>query len=239
MTKALPVLITGLVLLPCVAGADTPTRSEGSSTTPANIEVVCKRLACRTGGFEVAVAVDADHVTTVAVTHSPYVTPDGAVLIFPGETIAVQFAPGEGILPSPKFLSAYAPEFPAQHKDEGGFVDAADSLPSLPSGKLPSNVLSQMPPGTLVVSYGQYKGGPGMLLNLEQNFSGTMKLDAFVSEISSGEYKWHYATTCPLMPSLMDLESWHQPLGPILLQRFRLTHGGSPTAGTTITMTCD
>ena len=201
---------------------------------PPDVEKVCAARACRAGGYDAAVFVDADHFTAIRVTRSPYILDDGSVLVFPGETIAVQFAPDGDKLGSPVSAQRYAPHLPA-------LIVKADAQPqdnpddaALPVVKetMPAAEVAKLPPNSLLISYGQFKkiGGKGMALFVEQNLPQTVKLDAIVAEITPSGYKQHYTSTCPIMPKMMGNEMWPNALGPLLLRNFRFQATGNSFA---------
>jgi len=207
---------------------DHSTTSGGSA--PPDIEKVCSQTACRTGGYEAVVGVDPQRYTTIPVTRSPYILDDGSVLIFPGETIAVQLAVDGGKLGRPMAAERYAPEFPALIVKSDGAPEANPENASLAAlqGKMPADEVANLPPNTLVVSYGQFKekGESGMTLTLLHNFSQTIKLDAIIAEIRPNAYEQHYTSTCPVRPKMSDFENWPNALGPLVLKNFRFQADG-------------
>jgi hypothetical protein len=196
-----------------------------------DIEKVCAARACRTGGYQAAVFVDADHFTLIPVSRSPYILDSGAVLVFPGETIAVQFAPDGDKLGQPISAQRYAAHLPALIVKADGQPIANPEDATLPAvtGNRPADEVAKLPPNTLLISYGQFKqtGEKGMALIVEQNLPQTIKLDAIVAELSPGGYKQHYTSTCPIMPKMFGNENWPNALGPIVLKNFRFQAGGN------------
>jgi len=195
-------------------------------------EDVCARTACRAGGFDVAVGVDATHYTDVPVNRSPFVTPDGEILIFPGETVAVQFTITADALSAPRFLKQYqTPKDLALKVDTGSkLIDDPlnASLPPLPrkDGEID---MAAFPPDTLLISYGQSSGRLGMMMDLRSNLTRTLKLDAEMSLIKKDAYEWHYTSTCPLRPGAGSYENWPSERGPMLLSHFRFLAEGAKT----------
>ncbi|HXC57147.1 MAG TPA: hypothetical protein VNU97_17735 [Rhizomicrobium sp.] len=194
---------------------------------PAHPTDPCLTAPCRAGGYSVRVRGEGAHYTLVGVRRSPYVLPDGAILIFPGETLVFAFAPDGDMLGAPRFVAEYAPQFPAE-RDTAGDPTATPPLADLPklAGGLPRDMLAKFPPGTVIVSYGQSAGQSGMNLTLMSNLAKTMKLDAVIALIASGGYDERHASTCPVLPNLIDDENWAQPLGPMLLTNFRFQPAG-------------
>jgi hypothetical protein len=186
-------------------------------------DAICAAAACRKGGFDVALRTDSTHFTPIPVTHSPYVLPDGAILIFPGETVAIQFAVEDGKVGRGTFVRAFAPRYPMQITRDGQTAANPDdaALPVLKEGG-PKDELAGLPPNTVVVSYGQRSGGIDMTLMMEQNMPAALKFDLTVTLPESGDYRQHAATSCPVGSNMMDDEGWGQPLGPILIANPRL-----------------
>jgi hypothetical protein len=180
----------------------------------ADPSAACATQACRKGGFSVALRVDDKTFTTIPVSHSPYVMPSGAILIFPGETIAVQFTLNGDKLTAPKFLKAYAPRLPAQVSKNGKLSDPD-------TAGLSKDDAGALPPNTVLLSYGQFKGQPGMVLEFEHNMPRNVKVDAIMAAIKTGGYDQKPASTCPVKPKLIGFETWQQPLGPMLLGNAR------------------
>jgi len=206
-----------------------------ASEAPPDIATVCANTACRTGGYDAVVGVDAEHYTTIPVTHSPYLLDDGSVLIFPGETIAVQFAVDGDKIGKPLSAKRYAPHLPLQVVISGGAPTSNPENDGLPivTAKMPADEVALLGPNTLLLSYGQLKerGSTGMALIIEHNLAHTMKLDAIVAELAVGKYKQHYTSTCPIMPKMWGYESWPNALGPLVLGNFRFL----PDGGTSLT----
>ena len=137
-----------------------------------------------------------------AVPVSPYLTGDGHIVVFPGERLVFLFR-----------FTAETPGTPEFVRDEA--VDTADDS------------LKDAPPGTLVVSYGQFAGKDTVTLTLQHNFPATLKLKAFMSVPGPDGFKLVYTSTCPIMPKLVDMENWAQPLGLIILEDFTFRDAAS------------
>jgi hypothetical protein len=199
-----------------------------------DLDAVCAKTACRAGGYFALVSVDASHFVGVQVGRSPYLLENGSLLVFPGETLAVTFAL-DGDTLKPTAVKRYAPHLPLPiaraENDKPQSNPDDDALPTV-SGKLPADEVANLPPNTLLVSYGQYKpqGESSMILTLDHNLSHTLKFDTIIAEMPSGGsgYSQHYTSTCPVQAKVWDNESWPIPLGPIILTRFRL-QPDSPT----------
>ncbi|HVZ29308.1 MAG TPA: hypothetical protein VG839_02870 [Asticcacaulis sp.] len=182
----------------------------------------CASQACRKGGYNVALRVDAKKYATVPVSHSPYILPNGSIMIFPGETIAVQFTLDGDKLTAPKFYKAYAPRLPAQ-VTSGGKMSDPDTA------GLGKDDAGSLPPNTVLLSYGQFKGQAGMVLEVEHNMPRTVKLDALMAVIQQGAYVQKPAATCPVKAKLLAFETWQQPLGPMVLANTRFAADGDTT----------
>ena len=212
-------VLLALIVWPNVAAAaDDP--DDGS-----DIEAICNERACRTGGYDAAVFVDAHHYMSIPVSRSPYILDDGSILLFPGETIAVQFSMSGDALGEPVAAEPYAAHHPLLIVMSGGNPGPNPDDTALPvaKGKLPADDVADLPPNSLLISYGQSEqtGASGMALTLESNLLQTIKLDAVVAEVASDTYKQHYASTCPVVPKIADFESFPKALGPLVLKNFR------------------
>jgi len=208
------VVAASLLALPAAA-ADVP-----------DIDAICAKTACRTGGYFAVVSVDAAHFIGVNVSRSPYLLEDGAILLFPGETLAVTFAVDGDTLGKPISAVRYAPHLPlliARTQGDKPAANPDDATLPVVLGKMPADEVASLPPNTLLISYGQFKpeGPAGMVLTLEHNLPHTLKLDAVITEISTAGYKQHASSTCPVLPKIWDNESWPYPLGPIILAKVR------------------
>jgi hypothetical protein len=183
----------------------------------------CGTQACRKGGFKIAVRSDDKAFTAIPVVRSPYVLPNGSITIYPGETIAVQFTLTGDKLSAPKFVKAFAPRLPAQVSANGKLSDNPDNA------ALTKDDAATLPPNTILLSYGQFKGQGGMVLELEHNMPKTVKVDAIMAVIQAGSYVQKPASTCPIRPKLVGFETWPQALGPMMLANTRFAADGDTT----------
>ena len=221
------------ILMGLMIACDSHAQTEASKTTPNNDDI-CAKVACRKGGFEVALFVEATHFTTVPVNQSPYVTPEGDILIFPGETIAYQFSIKDGVLSTPIFYKQFASDKHNAMPIVGGTKLIKNPIDTeLPSVPMKDNDVdsSQLPPNTLLIAYGQFnkvndqsRKDTGMLMTFHSNLP-MMKLDAKISIVKKGAYVWYYTSTCPIKNAL--LESWPENHGPVFLSKFRLLPEGA------------
>ncbi len=226
--------IKTILVAALVSQAPAPPKTPDQPPNAVDVDKVCAERACRVGGYEAVLGTDKDHYTTIPVTRSPYLPDDSSVLIFPGETIAVQFAVDGDKLGSPVSVKRYAPHFPAFISRSGGVPEVNSEDATFPQVKadLPTIEVAALPPNTLLLSYGQFKpkGETGMVLTLEHNLPHTVKLDVIIAEITPGAYKQHYTSSCPIMPKVWGNENWPNALGPIVLTKFRFL----PDGGTTV-----
>lgn len=205
-----------VMLLLAAAPSATGAESDGAAE-------VCASTLCRTGDFKLAVFFDKDHYTGISVTHSPYVLPDGSILIFPGETLAFEVPFDGEKIGTPKFLGEYQPQYPMMRDPEG---------PPAPPSNLPK--LEQLPPNTLVLSYGQMGGraqsDPLMMLTLSHNLPKALKVDAIMTVIRprATVYEQAPTSTCPVIAKGAGFESWPDPLGPMVLRNIRVLPDGAP-----------
>ena len=191
----------------------------------ADIDKVCAERACRAGGFEAVVGVDAERFITIPVSHSPYLLEDGSILLFPGETVAVQFAIDGGDIAKPVAATRYAPHLPALIVKEGGAPQANPDDAGLPpvTAPLPADEVALLPPNTVLLSYGQLKpkGESGMALVVEHNLARTLKYSAMIFVVQTGGgYRQSQTSSCPVMPKMWGHETWPDRLGAIVLGNF-------------------
>ncbi|ESQ74456.1 hypothetical protein [Asticcacaulis sp. AC402] len=209
-------ILSGLAFAAVVGAARAETPPQKS------IDDLCAERACRTGGYEVAVRINDKHYTTVPIGRSPYVTEDGDILIYPGETLAFQFAVDGDKLRAPTFVKAFSAQFPASIATEDSLSDnpADATLPKIPEG-LSGERMAILPENTLLVSYGQYGDDSGMIMELDQNLTQKLKLDATMFLIEKNAYDQQYTSTCPIYPGHSVMEFWPHEIGPIVLSNFR------------------
>jgi hypothetical protein len=192
------------------------------------IDSICATTACRTGGFEILINVDAKNYnyTPVPVNRSPYVIPeDHSILLFPGETLVFQFPVENGKIGQPVFVKALAPEFPAQVDSEGKLVpNPSDAnLPPIPQ-KGGSADASALPPNSLLLSYGEAeRGQTGMMLHIVSSLPQDVKFEDTMLLLQPGKpgYKNAHTSTCPVVAGLAGFETWSDPIGPMILSDFR------------------
>ncbi len=186
------------------------------------VDTICAKTSCRAGGYDVVVRVDKTHFMDVPVGRSPIITPEGDILIYPDETLAVQFTVSGDTLSAPRLVAQYATRGTFAMQIDTGSTQTDNplntSLPALPQ-KDGATDMSALPPNTMVITYGQFKGQTGMAMNMESNLPATLKLDATLSRIGKNGYEWHYTSTCPLRKA--SYETWPGPMGPIRLSHFR------------------
>lgn len=201
----------------------------GAADAPPDLQKVCAEATCRDGGYDLALGLGAGRATSISVPHSPIVL-DGTLLIFPGETIAIQFdVDGDRLIPR-KIVQRYSARYPVPrvNADHSTFANPDDAaLPHLKGGQAKDE---DLPPNTLVVSYGQLQpmADPGMVLTLQQNTGRMMKVDALIAEMAGTTYNQHPSSTCPIPPNISGFETWGNALGPLALTNFRLLPEGSP-----------
>lgn len=225
--------ISGLVcalacsLLPPMAAAE---------TDRPDMEALCATIACREGGFEAMIAIDAVKHTYIGVpvNRSPYVTPEGSILIFPGEALLFQFDGDSETPGTPKFVRAYAARYPAQIDIDGRLDDNPEnaSLPPVPE-KGGTIDYAALPPNSLYLDYGQAVDGKKtmMMLVVDGSFTKMLKFDAtmYVPQPGEGGYDEAYTSTCPVHPQSGVFEFWPHPIGPIFLDNFRFVSADETT----------
>jgi len=192
-----------------------------------DLNAICAARACRTHFYDAVVRFDEKHYKTVPVTQTPYVLDDDSILIFPGETLAITFSIEDGKLAKPLFYKQYSAQLPAQIQiDEKPAANPDNvSLPTI-KGELNAEITANMPPNTLIFSYGQLNGQKDMILMVNGNAPKSVKLDAYIFLLSEKGYKETYTSTCPLRTGIGLFEHWPYPLGPIILSHVRFMQAG-------------
>ena len=227
-------ILYGFVLaisLTCAAAWPAYAREETAAASTPDLAAICAQKACRKGGFNEAVFFDETHLKDIPVNASPYVTDEGEVLIFPGETFAVSYTVKDGILSSPTYYRSYVPEFSAGVDSESSdgtsahLTDNPDnaSFPQLPSTGGDVDV-SALPANTVVISYGQRDHSGAMQMTIRSNIQGVLKFDARMMIVFADKpgYQDAPTSTCPIAQNHTDFEEWPKPLGPTFLSNARL-----------------
>ncbi|HUJ03805.1 MAG TPA: hypothetical protein VLW75_09230, partial [Rhizomicrobium sp.] len=139
-----------------------------------------------------------------------------AVMIDPGETVAIQFKRSGNMLIDPKFIGRFQPDYPARVVHGGKlFANPADA-------KLPKLNMADLPPDTLVISYGQINAHtPGMILKSEHNFTRPIKFLAVRTLLHMGYFDPYETPTCAVLPGKSRTEIWPDLMGPIMLANIR------------------
>ncbi len=201
-------LLAGLCFL--LAGFDTtekPAVIEVSADLPGVSDADCGQTMCRPGGNRVQLQLDGQRTIGFTVPKSPYVTKDGAIIIYPGETLEFDFPQAGDTLGTPRFLRDM----------KNGIKANAPATAGLPAA--------------LTVEFKQDMSGvnPFMIMNLRHTMAKTLKLDATVSGFTHEGLKQAHSSTCALMPKLTDIETWPGVLGPVVLTNGRVVDGGLVT----------
>jgi hypothetical protein len=217
-------MLKGAVVLAALMG--TAAAAWAGGPDPAAVAAICAKTACRAGGYSIAVSVDKEHYTSIAVSRSPYVDPkDGAIVIFPGETLVFGLPVADGKIGTPVFVAEYAAEMPME-ADPRSPPPPAHELPRL-KGDLGADMLVPFPDGTFIVSYGQRGREPSTYMVMMHNLPKTVKLDALMGIIRPGKYEMHETSTCPVMPKMFGMENWPHPIGPMFLKNIHFLPDGA------------
>jgi hypothetical protein len=188
----------------------------------------CATTACRPGGFDLAIRLEDDHYKAVTVTPTPYVMGNGTILIVPGETIAVQFTLVNGQIAGPAtFLGRFAPHLPVPIANgQAPVPNPQDAgLPVL-AGNSAAELLGQLPPNSLLLSYGQDPVLATMYLDMYSNLPRRLKLDAVMSIFGHDSFVTGPTALCPISPMALDHEIWPDPVGPLALTNPHLLADG-------------
>jgi hypothetical protein len=225
-------LIGAAILIACAIApirgiSDTPP----SGTTETVADDPCGTTPCR----------DAKSIVLFAGTRSelhfnvprePYTTSDGHIVIVPGERLVFRFT-AQGDTPgTPRFVRAETltpaspldlsdPTFDKLDKTDPNTFAFAAQLGDYKVTGTAKDHLKNEPPGTLILTYREIPGATGMMLTIEHNLSHAMKLAAFMMVPTAEGFKLQYTTTCSINVGIEGLETWRQPLGGLILEKFQ------------------
>lgn len=192
----------------------------------------CQSAACRIGG-RIAVMKWKEGDFGVEIGRSPYIQPDGSILIYPGETLMFRAEVEGDKIASIRFVAAYAAELPVGYieRDGDGVKDVpGPDLPMLPDTSDPRERLASFPPGTILVSFGQFADRddmPGVVMTTQHNLPKMLKLDAFMAVPKRDGLEDHPTSTCPIMPKVRSIEHWPHPIAFIVLKNLRFLPDGA------------
>lgn len=196
------------------AFAQTPNAKEQS------LEAICAATPCRAGGLEIVLRLNKDSYTPIPVGKSPFIMEDDALLIYPGETFAIQYDVVNGKPTAPRWLQSYAPQHPMKILRSDKVVDNAADQALPPIVKHKDNDKALIPPNTVLLSYGQLTGQTDMMLVVESTLPDIVKFDAVMALVAKGGgYSFKPTSTCPVANHLFEL--WPHPIGPIILKNIR------------------
>lgn len=208
--------------------APSPQPSAQAAAAAAQAAKDCANAACRKALPAVVIRIDEARFRTIPVPQSPYVLDANALLIFPGETVAIQFAVEGDKIVGAKLLERLAPALAAplliEQKVAANPDDAA--LRKIPDG-LPKAQLAAFPANVMLLSYGQSSGKPDTMLYMQHNLARNVKVDAIMALFGPEGYVQRSTSTCVLMPNVLGAEHWPQPLGPMILTKPRLLPDGA------------
>jgi hypothetical protein len=234
-TRAFLGFLTSTLALAAPVGADVsgpPPETAGSRA--------CLQAPCRSAPLR-ANLLSNDGTTQIQLSFdpAPYVV-DGAITIFPGETLVFRFSGTSESPGTPVFVKEMAIPLPqkALPSDSSFQSDTTTSVEHDPKtgenlytirkgspfaeGGTAEEHLKGEPGGTLILSYHQIAGHPDMALRIEHNFEKPLKYDATIEPVSArGLGNPEHSSTCPVHPLVAGMETWPYPLGPITLRDFR------------------
>lgn len=242
MAKIVTALVPLLCGMICAASSRAAVATASPPVAPA---IACPSGKCRDAPEHAKLmAPDGRHEIDVDFAPAPYVS-DGAIVVFPGETLVFRFSGGDGGPGTPSFekqmplaLPQNVPPNDASFKDDehtrvqhdpktGENLYIIKEGSPFAEGGTAQEHLKDEPPNTMIVSYHQVSGRADMVLRIEHNFSSPLKYDAEIEPLRSGGRASPVKTsTCPVMPVLSGTETWPYPLGAITLKNFRFLDTG-------------
>ncbi|MFT4091479.1 MAG: hypothetical protein QM645_12155, partial [Asticcacaulis sp.] len=195
--------------------------AETAQDTDDSFAALCKDTPCRNGGYEVLVNSPDGKIQVIEVLQSPYVALNGnsgAVLLFPGETIAVQFDIQNDQPVNPRLLQRFSAQFPVRAMIGKRVTEHPEDkdLPVLPS----ENRQSALPPNTLLLSFGQMDGLPGMVMIAESTLPKRLKYKAIMTVQKDDNYYNRPTSSCPVLAGASSYEHWPHTINNLLLHGF-------------------
>lgn len=208
--------------------AQTPPSQAPAAQPPASVLEACAKAACRKALKDVVIRIDDTKFRTIPAPLSPYLLDPTSLLLFPGETVVIQFTVEGDAITGAKLLERLSPQLPAPLMLEGKIVanpDDAD-LRKAPGG-MPKEMMATFPANVMVLSYGQVNGKPDTMLQMTHNLSRNIKFDAIMAVFGPEGYVQRSTTSCPVRPNVLGVEHWPHPIGPMILAKARLMPDGA------------
>lgn len=205
-------------------------------TSNVHAEIPAKDAACANHPCRSAATVEVPGPNKTVLRYSygayPYLTEEQHITIEPGERLYFRF-PTAGDQPGdPVFVRAEAaPTLPIPDltdkaydkldKTDPSTVGTAALVEDLKAHGTAEMRLKSEAPGTLVVTYRPTPGAVGMTLTIEHNFPKPLKFTAFISRPKADGWNLQNTSTCPANTNLASVETWGEPLGMIILEKFK------------------
>ncbi len=141
----------------------------------------------------------------------PYVDLYSGPVMVPGEVMTVHFPVGEALADSE-------------------FVRIAKADAAFAAGDAPAALLKSAPPGTMIVTYVQDAGSPGMILRIDHNLGRAIAYDVEVEHFTDGHWKAAPAAKCAFAEG-SHVRRWSDPTTRIFFHRIHYAAQAEVTAG--------
>ena len=171
------------------------------------ITAKCDRLVCRKASKDVALRTRDGKTVALATELYPYLDDQGAMVIYPGESIGL-FMPAKGdVFGAPVLANVSGPDGP---------VD-----------------LGSRPAANLLFAFQQLDGKLDMLLTIGNKTDLVVKVDATMFVPVSGGWRAIHTSTCPVDPPqgslkvFQGLEHWPHPVGMLVIRNIRALPKGT------------
>jgi hypothetical protein len=168
----------------------------------------CAKLACRTQSRELRLQTG-DGVAVMQTELLPYADA-GAVVLYPGEAIEVDFATDGKAMGEPHFDRT---------------VDRADDTKVGPDGKLIPSAPRSDSRGNFWVEF--QDNGTGMMLNLKSDLGFRVKYHAVMLVPEKDGLRPFDTSSCPVIPYGSAYESWPHAIAMIVLTDFHIVTDGN------------
>ena len=155
---------------------------------------ICTMVTCRMEPHELRLRAEGGSLVTTT-DLLPYVH-DGTVVLYPGESVTVDFAADGSMIDMPRFAR---------------LASAGDAV------GMPSDARA-----SVTLNFSQTDGKPDMLLVLKSSLGFAVKYDAYMYVPTPNGVESGYTSSCPLNAGLSATEHWPHAIMMIVLTNFRL-----------------
>lgn len=160
----------------------------------------CARSTCRTESKELRLKSTTGGEWGIKTQLFPYAD-NGQIVLYPGETIAVEFSADGKAMDKPHFLRLIDPAAP---------MTSSPSNPSAPDRAI------------MTFEFKQTDGKPDMMLSIKSTLGFVIKYDAHMFVPTKNGTQSIYTSSCPIIAKGGAFETWPQEIAMIVLHDFRV-----------------